>query len=272
MRIWIDTDCALGAPRGDVDDGFALAAVALDGGAELLGVSSVFGNTSAARAAGCARRLLERVGCRAQVVEGAARAGQVTAAAEAIAALPAGTELLALGPLTNLHQALLRDPDLAHRITLRAVGGNLATFGRWPPLWPFEFNLAKDAPAARAVMAQPELERRLFPLDACRRLRVGARGLARLAGRGDVGSFLAARSLRWLLRSPLRYGRLAFPLWDLVPALELTGRLAGARFEPRALRLEGRGRLVPGGRPALWLRDFDVDLSWYNFSYLCGNS
>lgn len=27
MRLWIDTDLALGATRGDVDDGFAVAAV-----------------------------------------------------------------------------------------------------------------------------------------------------------------------------------------------------------------------------------------------------
>ncbi len=70
-RIWVDTDVALGGAHGDVDDGYALAAVARAPGVELLGVSTVFGNTRAGIAADCARRLLQVSGARAEVVPGA---------------------------------------------------------------------------------------------------------------------------------------------------------------------------------------------------------
>src|SRR5437773_7361839 len=64
-KIWVDTDVALGAPRGDVDDGFALAAVALadrEGAAVLEGVSVVSGNTQGTTAFQAARALLEVLG------------------------------------------------------------------------------------------------------------------------------------------------------------------------------------------------------------------
>jgi inosine-uridine nucleoside N-ribohydrolase len=237
--VWIDTDVALGARRGDVDDGFALAAI-LRAPVELLGISTVFGNTRAATSESCARALCEAAGVRAQIIRGAERKGEVTAAAEAIAALPDGTELLALGPLTNVAAALARNPSLRARV--RLVGGNLTSWGRWPPLWPFEFNLAKDPEAARALFLSP-LPRSVYPLDVCAHLTIGAQTLRALS-RGDaLARALARDAWRWLARAPLRYGALAFPLWDLVPALHLIGRLPSST-DLRRLRCEGRGRLV----------------------------
>lgn len=122
------------------------------------------------------------------------------------------------------------------------VGGNLSSWGRWPPFWPFEFNLAKDAAAARAVFAS-DVARDLYPLDVCRALTVGAVELARVARLSPLGAYVVARSWRWLARAPLRYQRLRFPLWDLVPALDALALLDGAHVE-RRLRLVGRGRLV----------------------------
>src|SRR5947207_39286 len=108
------------------------------------------------------------------VVAGATRAGHTVAAAvDAIVRLPAGTTLLALGPLTNVAAALAADASLSARIRVAIVGGNLQSRGRWPPWWPFEFNLAHDAAAARAVFASA-VPRTLYPLDVCRALTVGA--------------------------------------------------------------------------------------------------
>src|SRR6516165_6077847 len=100
-RVWVDTDVALGAPRGDVDDGFALAALLAAhrrGQVDLLGISTVFGNATAALSGKCARELVNRAGAGVTVLSGAEEAGRETAAAEAIAVLPAGVELLCLGP------------------------------------------------------------------------------------------------------------------------------------------------------------------------------
>jgi inosine-uridine nucleoside N-ribohydrolase len=245
MKVWVDTDVALGASRGDVDDGFALAALLRCPSVEIVGISTVFGNTTPEIAARCARELTGR-----EVIVGAARAGQLTAAAEAIAALPPGTTLLALGPLTNLRRA-------PPHVEVRLVGGNLESWGVWPPLWPFEFNLAKDAEAAQALFAS-DIRRRIYPLDACRHLTCDYAALRRLSRSPDpLARHLAHHSWRWLAYAPIRYRALKFPLWDLVPALDLCG-LLDARFDLRRLRLEGRGLLVPDASApeALCLRQF----------------
>ena len=240
--VWIDTDIALGAGRGDVDDAFAIAALLASPQIRIVGLSTVFGNTTSARAETCARALLVVAGRQLEVVAGAERAGQRTHAAEAMAGLASGTRLLALGPLTNVAAALAIDPGLADRVELSVVGGNPTSLGRWPPLWPFEFNLSKDPAAARAVFAAQQ-KLRLFPLDACRRLRIGPAGLRRLRSASPLGRYLVRGSLRWLAYAPLRYRSWRFPLWDVVPALDAAGRLDASSKSWR-LSLTGRGLLV----------------------------
>lgn len=257
--LWIDTDLALGAAKGDVDDGWALA-TALRGAPErILGVSSVFGNTDSRTAHRCAGALLRAMKREdVPLVRGAAHAEEVTEAAEAIAALPEGAHVLALGPLTNVAAALQRDPSLAARITVSLVGGNPSSLGRWPPLWPFEFNLAKDARAAQAVFASV-VKKRVFTLDVACALTVGARDLRRIARASELGRHLARASVRWLAYAPLRYRALRFPLWDAVPALDAVGLLGGAE-RARRWRVEGGGLLVldENAHESTWIEGFDV--------------
>jgi inosine-uridine nucleoside N-ribohydrolase len=202
---------------------------------ELLGISAVAGNISAAQAASCARRLVAAAGAQVDVVE-------ADDAPARIAALPDGTRLLALGPLGNVAAALARDPSLAARVRVSVVGGNLSSRGRWPPLWPFEFNLAKDAAAARALFASTAA-RAVFPLDVCRALTVGIGELRRIARASPLGAYLVRHSWRWLAYAPLRYRALRFPLWDLVPALDALGLLP-ATHATRRLSCIKRGLLV----------------------------
>jgi purine nucleosidase len=224
--LWIDTDLALGAPRGDVDDAFALAAVVRAGGGtadwSLAGVSAVAGNTDAATAARCARALLAALDAAVPVIEQAQ-------AAAALAALPTGASLVALGPLTNVAAALSLDPSLPARIDLRVVGGVRHPW-RHPVYALSDLNLRRDRAAARAVLAAP-LERRLFPLDVVQALRVQPEDLERLASLEPAGAYVAHHSLRWARRSRVRNLGRGFPAWDLVAALDAVGRLPGARFE-----------------------------------------
>src|SRR5437667_461578 len=142
QRVWVDTDVALGARWGDVDDGFALAALLRCPSVEILGISTVFGNTTPEVAARCAREILSA---------------------------------------------------------------------------------------------------------ACRHLTAGYAALRRLQRSPDpLAKHLARHSWRWLAYAPLRYGALEFPVWDLVPALDVCG-LLDARFDLRRLRCEGRGLLLPDG-------------------------
>jgi len=244
MKVWVDTDIALGAGtwRGDVDDAFALAAVCAAANIDLIGVSAIFGNTSEETARSCASQLLEVAERDIDVARGAVLPGQRSPAADQIAALPSGAWLLCLGPLTNLAAALAIDPSLAERIGVSIVGGNLSSWGRLPPFWPFEFNLAKDPPATEKVFRAPALKRRLYPLDVCRHLMAGPVDILRLGFESRLGRYLSDLSLRWLAYTPLRYRSWRFPVWDLVPALDVIMGFS-APVAPKRLAAFGRGGL-----------------------------
>jgi len=270
--VWVDTDLALGAWRGDVDDGYALAAVLAAPGVQLLGISTVSGNAPADVAYRCATALLQAAGQSRRLLQGATRRGQDSAAAEAIAALPKGSAVLALGPLSNVAAALRRDPTLAERITVYLVGGNLQSWGRFPPVWPHEFNLAIDAPAAAAVFSAP-LRRRVHPLPGCGRLLVSPVDLARIATASPLGAYLVRHSLRWLALSPFRLRALRFPLWDLAPALDFLGLLP-ARVDTQCVRLQGRGllRLDGSAPPTEFVYPMDIPTALANFRLLLADS
>ncbi|MEM7481715.1 MAG: nucleoside hydrolase [Acidobacteriota bacterium] len=238
-RYWIDTDIALGTSSGDVDDGFALAAV-LAAGVEVVGVSAVAGNTTADRAADAARALLRNFGREETPVVPS------EAAAAALAALPEGTRVLALGPLTHLVAAAELDPDFSRRVSVWAVGSVLDR--RRHPLLPwFCLNFRHDPKAGRRFMELPWRRRRICPLDVVSRLRLGKKDLDRLAAAGGPAGYLAAGSRRWLRQAPWRHFRRSFPVWDLVAALDALGQLPGARCESTS-------RPTPGDR----LVAFDV--------------
>ncbi|MEM9407315.1 MAG: nucleoside hydrolase [Acidobacteriota bacterium] len=246
-RLWVDTDIALGAARGDVDDGLALAAIAcahLAGDVELLGVSATFGNTDAATAERCARDLLDAAGLAETQVVGAREAPA------ALASLEEGAQIVALGPLANVAAALDVDSELPARTSLSVVA---TVLGRNPLLASYCLNFRKDPEAARRAMRAGFSPRRVFPLDTVRRLRVGRSQLEELAAVGPLGERLAVGSRRWLRSAPWRYLSFSFPAWDLVAALAAVDRLPDARFDEEQ-------RLV----------DFDVERAWQEFVALVG--
>lgn len=238
--IWVDTDVALGAPRGDVDDGFALAyllAAARDGQVELAGISTVDGNTSAERAEECARALSATARWTGRVVRGAD---------PGLARLPAGARIVALGPLGNVDAAIRLDPGLAERVSLSVVGGNLSSAGLVPPLWPYDFNLARDRAAAARVLAAPWREILLFPLDVVRSIRADRNRLDEVGRTGPLGALVAEGSLRWIRRARRLRLSDSFPVFDLPAALHAAGTLPG-EISPA---LPGRARRRLPSRPA----------------------
>jgi inosine-uridine nucleoside N-ribohydrolase len=219
--IWVDTDIALGTPSGDVDDGFALAAIAVGRG--VAGVSCVSGNTDGSSARDAAARLLER--CDLEDV----RIVDEEGAPAAIARLPEGTSVVAIGPPTNLVKAIDLDPSLPARIDVRVVGTVIDRV-RSPILPYFCLNFRRDPAATARFFASRWRSLTVFPLDVVRRLTVDRARLAVLGARGPVGAYLEAGSIRWLRRAPLRYGAPRFPVWDLVAALDALDALPGAAF------------------------------------------
>ncbi|GAC1433052.1 MAG: hypothetical protein NVSMB68_05500 [Thermoanaerobaculia bacterium] len=197
--LFVDSDNAMGSPRGDVDDAYALAAL-LAAHAPIAAISSCSGNTSEARAH------RNNMG----VAELFRWSGPVIGAVEArerLRSFPG--RVLALGPLTNI-VAARRAKEII------VVGGNSTSRGRWPPLWPYEFNLTHDRDATRAVFAL-DVPLTIFPLDVARQLTISISDLDAISG--ATGDYLRQGSRRWF--SHLRRYRFTkrFPIYDLAAAL-----------------------------------------------------
>lgn len=236
----------MGSPSGDVDDAYAIAALVR--GAAPVAIAAVAGNTSAVLAHENNQRLCQLLGYRGPLL----RAGH-----EAVDFLRTFRgRVTALGPLTNVARAM----PVASEIIV--VGGNATSRGRWPPLWPHEFNLTSDVPATSGVF-HSDLPLTIFPLDVARQLYVTRADLDALAG--PLGEFLRANTVRWWrhLRLVRMTGR--FPIYDLAAALyALDGRGfvmedTVARMRPNTHLEFGRGvrkvRVCRAlDREALWRR------------------
>ncbi len=181
MKILFDTDPG-------IDDAMALLMLARDPRAELLGISTVFGNGPVDRTTAKALALCERFGIDVPVARGASRAlfrisegfpervhgrdamGDIgmpmaqTRRAEALAGPeficemarrhPGEITLVAVGPLTNLALALQHDPQVVEHVKgVVLMGGAFGENGHHGNVSPVaEANIASDPHAADRVL------------------------------------------------------------------------------------------------------------------------
>jgi len=180
MKILFDTDPG-------IDDAMALLMLARDPRAELLGITTVFGNAPVERTTANALALCERFGIEVPVARGAAqglfrvptefpeivhgsdamgnvglpvarrRTEERAFAPEFISALarrhPGELTLVAVGPLTNLALALQQDPQLVEHVrSVVVMGGAFGENGHRGNVSPVaEANIAGDPHAADRV-------------------------------------------------------------------------------------------------------------------------
>lgn len=244
--LFVNSDNAMGSPRGDVDDAYALAAL-IAAHAPLAAISSCRGNTSEARAHRNNVRIAELFHWAGPVI------GAVEAR-ERLRSFPG--RVLALGPLTNIIGA-----RRAKEIIV--VGGNSVSRGRWPPLWPYEFNLTRDRSATRAVFAL-DVPLTIFPLDVARQLTISIGDLDAIGG--TAGDYLRQGSRRWF--SHLRRYRFTkrFPIYDLAPALYALDDRGFVFSETTALmRTNTSLRFGRGTRAVKLCVALDRDLLWTRF-------
>ena len=244
-QVWIDTDIALGAPQGkgvpnrDVDDGWAVASLlrcAALRKVQVAGISVCDGNTDAETALYCMKSLLDSMPeVNVVVIER-------NAAAQFIAELKEGTMLLALGPLTNIANALTINPDLPGTVSLVSVGGVLNKWNLRRRI--SDLNVLRDPKAAEIAHAA-FADCRHMPLDVIDRFTLDVKRMERIAASGALGQYLASHSQRWLRSAIWRHGKRAFPVWDLVAALAALDALPGAQYDTQRR-----------------LTDFNVDAAW----------
>ena len=261
--IYVDTDCALGSGHGDVDDGFALAAL-LCSELEVCGIGSVFGNTDAAHAWSNTRTLARLCDYDGPVLVGAEGPADSSEASEWLLRQSGPMRVLAIGPLTNVVDVCERNAEAVEELIV--VGGNNTSAGRWPPVWPFEFNLTKDREATWRVF-QSDVPITVVPLNVARRLRAVEPRLESL--RGSVGDYLRSNSARWQRRSRLLRAGNAFPVWDLVAAMYA---IAPSHFEVEetecTIHRSGWIDFSSGPRAVRLVSSYDPATIWAHFEDL----
>ena len=220
MKILFDTDPG-------IDDAMALLMLARDPRAELVGISTVFGNASIETTTRNALALCERFGIEVPVARGASRplvkapsvdypalihghdgignVGLAPAQTRHVDALPApafisamarrhagALTLVAVGPLTNLALALQHDPQLVERVRgVVVMGGAFGVNGHGGNVSPVaEANIASDPHAADIVFGA-RWSVTLVGLDVTHEVLLGTRYLEAL-GRdgGEEGAFI----------------------------------------------------------------------------------
>ena len=243
----------------------------------------MFGNTPEPLARENHRALAAVCGYAGPVLAGAARPldpdsrgprsvpAPLPAASRFLAAGPGPWRVVALGPLTNLAAALLAAPTVTGQVVeVVCVGSNGRSRGRWPPWWPFEFNLTLDRRATRVVF-ESDLGLVLVPLDVARRLTVTPADLTPIPG--ALGDHLRRHSRRWVRRAGLLRGRRVFPVWDLVAALWVV-EPGLFTVERTVARLHPNGWLehAAGTRPVTVVRSFDPERVWRRFLSLAARA
>jgi purine nucleosidase len=183
---------------------------------------------------------------------------------------PAGTvTLCALGPLTNVALALVREPRIAGRIQeIVLMGGGLFEGGNVTPA--AEFNIHVDPHAADIVLKSgaPIV---MMPLDVTHKALTTAKRIAALRGLGTPVGIAAAEMLEFFERfDEGKYGTEGGPLHDpCVIAYLLQPRLFEGRYIN--VEIETTSELTMGmtvadwwgvskrRRNATYIRDIDAD-------------
>lgn len=151
---------------------------------------------------------------------------------ETIHSSPEPVAILATGPLTNIAEALRRDPTIIENIEIvQIMGGAVFTEGNLPvlPEPPFstntvaEFNIWIDPVAAQEVFDAGEmgLKIQLTPLDATNQIEFDREDYQAWLDTGTPESIIAAEFLDYAL-TVIQSDNDPNPVWDLVAAINLS--------------------------------------------------
>jgi inosine-uridine nucleoside N-ribohydrolase len=206
-RVWIDTDPAITAGNGEVDDAFALIQALRSPELEIIGISAVFGNTDIDHSYAMAQEITKRAGCSdVSVYRGCGEAGDgvPNAATKALGVALADGPLTiaALGPLTNIAAALAhRDAALENVSEIIFVGGRRsglefrATPAQEEPFQDLNFELDPHAAATLLSLGVPIT---LAGWEVSARMWLTPADLDRLSAQGDAcAQWLAQSARKW---------------------------------------------------------------------------
>jgi inosine-uridine nucleoside N-ribohydrolase len=223
MEILLDTDLAMGTSGGDPEDGFALLLALNSPELDLKAVTSVFGNAPLDQCYSCTTHLLELLD-RKDLPLGAGMAGPLVperrldyrqrrdllvppadaARAEhhavdliisTVMESTSGVTLVAIGPLTNIAMAILREPRIVDRAAgLVIMGGAAVVPGNMTPC--AEFNIFADPEAAHIVF-HSGLRVRMVGLDVCHQTSLDLSYIKQLEQGSPLGQVIFNSIMPW---------------------------------------------------------------------------
>ncbi len=219
----VSSDNALGSASGDVDDAFAFCHL-LANRVELFGLYSIFGNTTSLQSMCNTNAMFEAFGSSVRMLLGAQSShdrSDIYASKFKSLAASMKVDLLELGPLTNLSNFLFgaSESETQKIDSVRIMGTALHTRGRWPPIWPFEYNLTKDRAATRNVFLS-KVALLIFPLDVARKFRIRIEELELTDAASS--NWLSSRARRWFRRNRTLYFSRTVVAWDVLIAVHVT--------------------------------------------------
>jgi inosine-uridine nucleoside N-ribohydrolase len=243
-RVLLDADVG-------IDDAVALIYLLARGDVEIVALGSVHGNCSAADAALNAMRVFEVCGRRdipvavgssdpleqpvrlSHYVHGRDGLGDVGFPAPLgnlsdehavdqlirLAREEDQLDLLAVGPLTNLGQALRRDPDLLTRFASVVVMGGSGPFPPAPQLLEADSNIDNDQAAAALVFSAPRRHLLMVGVNVCTPHPFDEESIAVVRAAGTPQAQFASRIIDFYTGFyQYHWGRRICPMYDAIAA------------------------------------------------------
>ena len=231
IRVWVDTDASCGvSPWKDVDDCFALVTLLRSAKVEIVGISAVFGNTTQPQALNLTRELISRFSYyliplyAGANTPNAATSDATDAIIDALTIQP--LTIIALGPLTNVANAIKAHPDAAKNIDeIIAVAGTrkpspyfrLKTFVPWAVP---DFNFIQDPSSFQYILSK-RVPLKLAPFELAEEVMFKRKHLTILEKSDRDLAWLAKRSRPWLRRWQYLLLQPGFPLFDSMAVISL---------------------------------------------------
>ena len=216
QKVWIDTDIAIGTGNletgfADVDDAYAIAHLIKAPQIQLMGISTVFGNTDINQATLLAHEIVENF-CPDQIPVckglGASLEISKVSATDAVLGMRDALRrnrmtIMAIGPASNLGNLLLLFPEIAVQIdAVVLVAGRRSPDQHFqvgpthsPPFPDLNFDLDPDA---FRILLQHDIPVHLLPFEISHKVWIFQEDLNRLSGMGKLGNWLARHSQAWL--------------------------------------------------------------------------
>lgn len=216
QHVWIDTDLSVGMQEPsnqrhcDVDDGYAILQLMNADTIDLIGISTVFGNTSVDNAFALAQHMSDEFSnSTIPVYKGAEKSMDLSnvstnPAVEALAAALKKSPLtiLAIGPATNIGLLLLKYPELSARMTEvvlvagRRTPTDYFTIGN-KGVHARDLNFDLDNNAFR-VLLEAQVPVVLCPFEVSSKVWITQADLETIKTKQPVNQWLAQASEAWL--------------------------------------------------------------------------